>query len=150
MLFSQELMNDKPRVIATLGVNQWQRPTSYPIKTYSAKAADPGSQFWLEKLQLQISGGSARAHPQGTLSWTCSYLQDSLISAAEPHHPPFPVHWLNVHEEYFPLTDVGSETSTPCVCSVNPLVHCQEKCFLPIDIKPADPEAFDSNEFRII
>lgn len=104
-------------------------PPVVSVRTYYAKAADSGSQLWLEKLQLQISGGSACAHPQGTLAWSCSYLQDSLVSAAESHLSPFPVQWLHAHEEYFPLTDVGSETSLPCVCSVNPLVHCQEEYF---------------------
>lgn len=61
-------MNDKSRVIATLGAKQGQCPSSSLIKSNDAKAADPGLQFWPQKLQLQISGGSAWAHPQGTLS----------------------------------------------------------------------------------
>lgn len=88
MLFSQEPMNDKSGVIAILAASV---PPVVSVRTYYAKAADSGSQLWLEKLQLQISGGSACAHPQGTLAWSCSYLQDSLVSAAESHLSPFPV-----------------------------------------------------------
>ena len=128
-LFSQELMNDNPRVSAFLGTNQCQWPASYLIRTYQPKAAAWCSQFQHEKLQLQISGGSAYTHAQGMLAWTCSYMQESLIFATESHHSPFSLLWHNVHEEHFPLTDVGPETSHPCVCSVNSLVHCQEEYF---------------------
>ena len=60
------------------------------------------------------------------LTWTCSYMQEFILSATESHPP---LQWHNAHEEYFPLSDVGLEISLPCVSSVNPLVHCQEKYF---------------------
>lgn len=129
MLFSQVLMNDNPGIIAFLGAIRCQRPTSHLIRTYFSKAADQCSQFQHEKLQLQISGGTAYIHPQGMLAWACSCIQESLISATESRHSPVSLRWHNVHEEYFPLTNVGPETSLPCVCSVNPLVHCQEEYF---------------------
>lgn len=128
-LYWQELMNDNPGVTAFLDANQCQWLTSYLIRTCYSKAADPCSQLQHKNLQQQISGGSTYTHPQGMLAWTCSYMQESFVSATESHHSPLSPQWHNAHEEYFPLTDVGPETSIPCVCSVNPLVHCQEEYF---------------------
>lgn len=73
-------------------------------------------------------------------------MQESLISATESHHSPLSLQWHNAHEEYFPLIDVGPETSHPCEF----IGLLPGRVFLPADIKPADSEAFDLNELRLI
>lgn len=93
----------------------------------------------MQKLQTNAHNSSMR-------SCNCRFLQDQPVLIPReclPEHAlicrnlsSLPLNLtilcsdiMTVREEYFSLTDVGAETSLPCVCCVYPLVHCQQEYF---------------------